>query len=267
MLRKWEFKVRSTPSEPTSALTIIRTAEQDMAQLVDWAHDAHDFTTNQGVKPGLLYVVNQDSHADFKQWANVEFATDKIMDKLKKSRRFVKEQKVWKIRGVNVESADQLLHCYYSSVKVVFIPQFLPENPACEALDVQKQYDTLYKEITSLSWRSSESRKKAGLLFDLGNLARHSIGVLEHLAKDYRSSVDLKQLAEPLPYPTNFKTHVLNVLSRLQNMSSNNRNGNQIGSEASLIERACAYLAICISGEILRTPSMLPHVAFQCIFL
>ncbi len=56
-----------------------------MAQLVDWTHDAHDFTTNQGVKPGLLYIINQDKHSDLEKWRDVEYATKAILEKLRKS--------------------------------------------------------------------------------------------------------------------------------------------------------------------------------------
>jgi hypothetical protein len=116
-----------------------------MAQLVNWAHDAHDFTANQGVKPGLLYIINQDNHSNLKDWRDPEYATKCILDKLRKSKRFATEQELWSSRGRKVATADQLLRCYYSSVKVVFIPQFLPEDPICEADDLWKQYRLLYR--------------------------------------------------------------------------------------------------------------------------
>jgi hypothetical protein len=234
-----------------------------MAQLVDWAHDAFDFTINQGVKPSLLYVINQDSHSDFAKWADVEFATAAIMEKLRKSKRFEEEQTLWTKRGERVETADQLLKCYYSQVKVVFIPQFLPDTPMCEAQELKRQYKILYKEINDLSLLSSTNREAAGILFDVETLSRNSSGVLEELAKDFTTSVDLHRLAEPFQtYPTNFKTHVLNILSRLQELSPETSRGfnhstsaaTTPSSEVSLIKRNINYLAHCIAGEIVRTP-------------
>jgi len=227
-----------------------------MAQLVDWAHDAHDFTTNQGVKPGLLYIINQDNHSDLGKWRDIEYATKAILEKLRKSKRFATEQNFWKSRGRKVETADQLLRCYYSSVKVVFIPQFLPFNPICEADDLWKQYQLLHQEILGLSWSSSEHRREARVLFNLETLSRHSIGVLQQLAADYTSSVDLRNLAEPAePYPCGFNGHVLNILSRFQEVAPKDQrtNDQDIGPEEALIMKIFKYVAICIAREIKRT--------------
>jgi len=117
----------------------------------------------------------------------------------------------------------------------------------------------LHQEIMGLSWSSSEHRKEARVLFNLETLSRHSIGVLQQLATDYTSSVDLRKLAEPAqPYPFGFNGHVLNILSRFQEMAPKDRRTDHqdIGSEVSLIRKIFKYVASCIAGEIKRTPCM-----------
>lgn len=240
-----------------------------MAQLVDWAHDAHDFTTNQGVKPGLLYIINQDNHSNLEEWRDMEYATKCVLKKLRKSKRFATEQELWSRRGRKVVTADQLLQCYYSSVKVVFIPQFLPKEPICEADDLWQQYRLLYREVNGLSWSSSEYRREARVLFNLETLSRHSIGVLGQLAADYKSSVDLRKLAEPAQaYPCGFNGHVLNVLSRFQETAPKDQRTNEqdIGTEAALILKIFKYVAICIAREIKRTACTLICIltGFDC---
>ncbi|KAE9378224.1 FabD/lysophospholipase-like protein [Stipitochalara longipes BDJ] len=235
-----------------------RTAEDDMAQLVNWAHDAHDFTTNQGVKPGLLYIINQDNHSNLEDWRNVEYATKCVLEKLRKSKRFATEQELWSSRGRKVTTADQLLRCYYSSLKVVFIPQFLPKDPICEADDLWKQYRLLYREVNGLSWSSSEHRKEARVLFNLETLSRHSIGVLRQLAVDPTSSVDLRKIAEPAQtYPCGFNGHVLNILAQFQETAPKNHKTSEqtLGAEEALIRKVFKYVAICIAREIKRTAS------------
>jgi hypothetical protein len=231
-----------------------------MAQLVNWAHDAHDLTTNQGVKPGLLYIINQDNHSNLEKWRDIEYATKTVLEKLRKSKRFATEQELWSSRGRKVVTADELLRCYYSSVKVVFIPQFLPKDPICEADDLWQQYRLLYREVNGLSWSSSEHRREARVLFNLETLSRHSIGVLQQLAADYTSSVDLRKLAEPTqPYPCGFHSHVLNVLSRFQETAPKDQrmNDHEIGAEAALIKKIFKYIAICTAREIKRTTCMI----------
>src|SRR6266536_6446552 len=93
-----------------------------------------------------------------------------------KVKRFATEQNFWKSRGRKVTTADQLLRCYYSSVKVVFIPKFLPFNPICEADDLWKQYQLLHQEILGLSWSSSEHRREARVLFNLETLSGTVLG-------------------------------------------------------------------------------------------
>ena len=228
-----------------------------MANLVDWARNAHDLTTNQGVKPGLLYIINQDNHSDFTKWANVQWATQTIMEKLRTSKRFSQEKKEWEDRGATVNTAEQLLRCYYSSVRVIFIPEFIPTSPRCEADALKAQYEALYAEICHLSRQSADQRKRVRVLFDLESLARHSAQVLELLAKDYNRSVDLHGLADTFQiYPNNFKAHVLNFLSRYQeSQPEDNKTGHTvIGNEISVIKKTLRYIAVCIAGEVARNP-------------
>jgi hypothetical protein len=141
-------------------------------------------------------------------------------------------------------------------VKVVFIPQFLPKDPICEADDLWKQYRLLYQEVDGLSWSSSEHRREARVLFNLETLSRHSIGVLQQLAADYTSSVDLRKLAEPAQaYPCGFNDHVLNILSRFQDTTPRDQRANDqdISAEEALIRKIFKYVAICIAREIQRT--------------
>jgi hypothetical protein len=84
--------------------------------------------------------------------------------------------------------------------------------------------------------------------------------VLNSLSNNFESSVDLNKLAEPFQaYPTNFKSHFLNFLSSAYEfyLRENTTSYQVIGSEISLIRNAMQYIAICIVGEIARTPSML----------
>jgi hypothetical protein len=192
-----------------------RFSENDLERLVHWAHDAHDFTTNKVVKPSLIYIVNQDPNAIFSDWKDVSIAATKMMQKWRSSRRFQDLQKTWRDRGAQVDTADQLLYRYYRDVKVVSIPEFKTgKQQVCNAEELQEQYGRLYSEIGDLSSRSARPRKGAGMEFNLETLSRLNMSVLEQLGKDPSSSVDLRSLAQPLqPYPTNFNSHVLNVLS------------------------------------------------------
>ena len=227
-----------------------------MVRLIDWAKEARDYTTNQGVKPSLIYIINQDNLSDFSVWRDVAHATQEMLRKWKGATRFAEEQARWRERGAVVDSADELLRCYYRDLTVVFIPQFLPGQTSCSASDLKHQYDLLYSEITRQSRESSEKRRNAGILFDREMFSRSTIRVLEQLAENPQCAVDLKGLAEPLQeQPTNFTSHVFNILCRLQEHSEQERRPYNITirTEVRLVEKTLGYLASCVAGEVLRT--------------
>lgn len=233
-----------------------------MARLIDWANEAQDFTTNQGTKPSLVYIINQDNHSEFALWRDSNHATEQILHKWRRSKRFDDEQQRWRERGAVIKTADQLLQCYYRSLTVVFIPQFLPGRTVCSASDLQQQYYKLYEYINRQSLDSSEKRRATNLLFDLEAFSRSSIQVLEQLAVDPHCSIDLKKLAEPLQeQPTNFKTHVLNVLRRLQKRSEY-FDDIIAGTEERLIKKILPYLVVCVAGEVLRAKGQLSRSCY-----
>jgi hypothetical protein len=245
-----------------------------MAQLIDWARNGHDLTTNQGMKPGLIYIINQDNQAEFAQWKDADFATGKILEKLQTSRRFAQEQETWIRRGSQISSVRQLLGKYYESVRVVFLPEFLPHRPLCEAHEVEAQYKLLYGEIDRRSKAAAERRKDAGLLMDLERISRHSIGVLSKLADNFHNPVDLYGMLDTSqPYPSNFKSHVLNFLTWFTNGErvGPQTSGLDPGSESSVIERVTPFVSTCVAGEVARNrqgqlpnPRPLPLITSRC---
>lgn len=227
-----------------------------MTRLVDWANEARDFTANQGVKPNLIYIINQDNHSDFTLWRDINHATKEMIDKWKSSKRFANEQKRWRDKGAVVETADQLLRCYYRDVTVVFMPQFLPGRSVCSASDLQQQYSILYEMIDRQSWQSSEKRRTTSLLLDLEGFSRGSMRVLERLAEDPHCSLDLKKLEEPFRnHPTNFVSHAFNVLCHLQRRSEY-VDDISFGTEIRLIKKVLPYIVVCVAGEMLRQSSL-----------
>ena len=224
-----------------------------MVRLVDWANEARDFTTNQGVKPSLIYIVNQDNHSDFTLWRNSKHATAEMLKKWKSSKRFTDEQIRWRERGAVIDTADQLLRCYYRDVIVVVVPQFLPGGKLCSASDLQQQYNQLYGEIDQQSRESSENRRATNLFFDWEAFSRSSVRILEQLAEDPHCSVDLKRLAEPIrEQPTNFTSHVLNVVRRLRGQEKC-PDDVAAGTEVRLMKKVLPYLVVCVAGEMLRS--------------
>lgn len=235
-----------------------RQAESNMAQLIDWAKNAHDLTTNQGVKPSLVYVVNRENVADLKTWCQSSYATAKILDMLRKSDCFEIERIAWKKRGKTIHTAEELLLCYYDSIRVIFVPEFIPNNPICEASVMKEQYRLLYENISTLSEKSAKKREKAGILSDFISLSKISVAVLDLLTVNFKNPIDLRTLASlssTQTFPTSFRSHVINTLSNLTML----RSGGSRREQDTVLEIA-PYLASAVAGEILRATGMdVPH--------
>ena len=228
-----------------------RTAEDDVVRLIEWAHNAHDLTTNQGIRPGLIYIINQDNHSDLNKWLDVDFATSAVLNKLKFSEHLGQQRKLWQSRGAKVDTVVDLLSQYYSSLKVVFMPQFLPRQPTCSAATIKQQYLKLYRRIAQDSEISSERRQRAGVLFDMESIARHSVRVLGELAANPACCIDLHGLsAQFKAYPTNFNSHAINFLSKL--MKRNDTRASDVGFEVHLVRRVIGYMALCVAGTMTR---------------
>lgn len=99
-----------------------RTVETVLEKLIEWATDALEASYNHPVLPYAIIVLNT-SHADINPglW-DVDVATKALLDSLSKTLNqnvvFNQYAKFWKARGRVVETVEDLMLCYYSSVRV-----------------------------------------------------------------------------------------------------------------------------------------------------
>jgi hypothetical protein len=96
--------------------------ETVLEQLITWAASAVEATNNQPILPYAIIVLNASPHdIDPRLW-DIDFATRSLFDSLSKTVTqndvFDKYAKAWQKRGRKIESVEELMNCYYSSVKV-----------------------------------------------------------------------------------------------------------------------------------------------------
>jgi len=102
--------------------TTIRTVETVLEKLLEWATDALEASSNHPVLPYAIIVLNT-SHANIDQslW-DVDIATKSLLVSLSKTLHknvvFTQYAKFWKARGRDIETVEDLMLCYYSSVRV-----------------------------------------------------------------------------------------------------------------------------------------------------
>lgn len=96
--------------------------ESVVEQLVDWAAAALELSSNQPVLPHAIIAFNaSENNIEAELW-KVNKATEKILDSLSSTvyhnATFKKYAQFWRERNRNVETVEQLMLCYYSSVQV-----------------------------------------------------------------------------------------------------------------------------------------------------
>ncbi|OCL07767.1 FabD/lysophospholipase-like protein [Glonium stellatum] len=141
-------------------------------KLLDWALKSIEKSLNQFALPHAIIVLNSiddptdDTTADG-QWDTAEttrkFFAD-LDDIIHKGDRFEEHRRFWEDRGKQVNSLQDLLECFYSSVAVVRIPA------APAYMRIRDQTKTLYQEIAACCKKAYETRLSVRMLSDADDL-------------------------------------------------------------------------------------------------
>lgn len=96
--------------------------ESVLEQLVTWAAAALEMSSNQPVLPHVIIALNaSDIDIDEGQW-NSDVATSSVLESLSrtvfKNATFKKYAQFWRERQRQIESVEQLIESYYSSIRV-----------------------------------------------------------------------------------------------------------------------------------------------------
>lgn len=91
-------------------------------RLVEWAAAALETSSNQPVLPHAIIVLNaSENNIDPELW-DVNVATERLLEALshtiKQNVCFKKHAKLWADRGKQIDTVEQLMLSYYSSIRV-----------------------------------------------------------------------------------------------------------------------------------------------------
>lgn len=131
---------------------MIRVIEGVFTKLVDWADAALETSSNQPNLPYAVIVLNASDSNPEDYWWDVETSTRKIISGLDQERTvdknptFIQYAEKWRERGHIIETVEQLMKIYYSSIQVSLRSQsaifvymgnllinFLPDNPCSQS--------------------------------------------------------------------------------------------------------------------------------------
>ncbi|KAH6886245.1 hypothetical protein B0T10DRAFT_490889 [Thelonectria olida] len=197
-----------------------------VTRLIDWAVEVLNASTNQPRLPHAIIAVNAAiSKTPVQRW-DVEDATNRLLGSVNEStpseratERIRALMKHWDLPEKPVRSVRDLLLCYYSSVRVVFIPD---DN---QYLRLEAQTEKLHGEIQSACESSMMSKKKARMLMNADELDELFQAAFDHFSRSPDATFDLiKAARKNTPIPRDFAGNLTKIAVAIRDTLQKERN-------------------------------------------
>ncbi|KAM7201004.1 hypothetical protein V8F20_005013 [Naviculisporaceae sp. PSN 640] len=213
--------------------------------LFTWAKDGLEKTLNQGVRPGLIIILNKMPEQSGLSDGNT--ATRRLLQSFQATSWFQEFRKKWRDRGRKIETAEQLVLCYYSFFQVVSIPTFNKEPTTANEISIRIK--ELYTKIRYISGAIQNKRQCFNLELDVPNLNAYLARSATILGRDYKDTLDLRHVVERQDgLPASFGEHLTGVLSSMAKHRDLHITS-RVGGEAELLGDVIPYLAACIFAQ------------------
>jgi len=215
--------------------------ESVFERLIDWAAAALEKSSNQPVLPHAIIVLNaseNDIHPDL--W-DVDIATERMLESMSRNvhqnATFKKYAHFWRERDRNITTIRQLIHAYYSSVRVVRIPTSGRPNL------IQRQVYKLQEQIGSACAKARERKATLRMLLNADELQTYLQFAFDHFACDLETPFDFVQASfTNSPIPLDFGGNILKLALSLMETWENAIDGEIIFTELSYMVASCIML-------------------------
>jgi hypothetical protein len=166
---------------------IISTIENVTLQLLEWASNAIDYSSNQPCLPHAVLVLNKsDPSLPKEKWeaiSSTKWLFAGLERELGANLKFKPYLARVKDSGRHrTVGAQELLECYYSSVQVVRIPAFA--DGAGRPNLIQDQMNILYKRLKDCCNDAQEEKRKRRMLLTADQLSPYIQLAFDHFSRD-----------------------------------------------------------------------------------
>lgn len=209
---------------------------------------------NQPALPHAIVALNAtDMSIDKDQW-DVAEATKKLMSDIKGAVDRVSEFQnlahFWRIRGKTVNTMQDLLECYYSSITVVRIPT------KGRYMLINEQIGKLHQEITTKCTKAYNTKKKVRMLSNSDDLHIYLQSAFEHFSHSLDTPFNFVEVAlKNNPIPLDFRGNILKLAIAIRDHPNLFLTGPQIFDELSEMVASCVMLDLArhrLMGKILQ---------------
>ncbi|KAJ4183357.1 hypothetical protein NW755_009848 [Fusarium falciforme] len=211
-------------------------------QLVQWGHSATIQSYNKPVLPSaIIAFINRDEQVDPRDY-DLEDARKSFFDKpslqnVSRDKALQPYIQYWETNGQHIESAEELLSCYYSSVSVVHFPS--GKRPTTMHQQVRK----LYGRISEVCSESQKRRDAAWMKWNAATLPLFVRKAFTHFASNYETPfnfsdawVDLQNIS------FNFNGSIFNLARMVRGQRKLSHAGMPLWDDISSFVASCLFL-------------------------
>lgn len=192
-----------------------RTLEVVVERLLEWADANYSRSINQPTKPHAIIALNKSNpKTPADQW-NTMNATANLLNttsaKIDENKTFVKYAKMWKKVSLSrIDSMQDLLRCYYSTVHVVR----LPEKSRYQLLNQQRQL--LHQVIGDCCAISFKDKQERELLTDVDEFGLYLSLAFDHFSETLDEPFDFVEASlKRNPLSSSFANNLLIFARRM----------------------------------------------------
>lgn len=161
-----------------------RVIEGVLERLIDWAQAALEKSSNQPVLPHAIIALNASENDIPKELWDVESATKSLFDSLSRTVHqnvtFKRYSQFWRERDRRIETVEQLVLSYYSSIRVIRIPEQGRPNL------IESQVGKLSDMVRWASKKSRERKAELRMLLDADEFQPYLQTAFDHFAMDLK---------------------------------------------------------------------------------
>jgi predicted acylesterase/phospholipase RssA/energy-coupling factor transporter ATP-binding protein EcfA2 len=218
-----------------------RVIEVVIEQLIRWAAAALETSSNQPVLPHAIIVLNASENATDPELWDVDNSTAALMESvseaLQQNHSLKHFAEFWRQKGRFIASIEALMLSYYSSVRVVRVPE--RGRPKL----IFDQIQRLHKEIATACEQSRIGKHKVRMLLNSDDLQPYLRYAFDHFSKYLDSPFDFVQASfTRKPIPSDFGGNILKLAINIMQVWQDKLNGPRIFKELSYLVASCIML-------------------------
>ncbi|KAE9983700.1 hypothetical protein BLS_003847 [Venturia inaequalis] len=220
-----------------------RVVEHVFERLVDWAAAAIETSSNQPVLPHAIIVLNASENEIHPSLWDVYANTGTILDDLagtvNQNETFKKYAEFWRSRGRTIDSLEQLVAAYYSSI------QRVPADGRPKLM--HDQVGKLYSGLMTASVAARSNKASLRMLLDVEGLQSYLTYAFTHFSGTLEFPFDFVQASFiNSPIPANFGGNILKLALNIMDVWGRNT------TPSTIFESLSFMIASCIMFESAR---------------